>query len=516
MPGGAKESIGTEEFTDAPDRLVSLLFRSRPVRPRRDGMTAGGTHPLVEIARRAALRSEHGDLPDDTLLREFVTRRDEAAFAALVRRHGPMVLGICRRALRNAHDADDAFQATFLVLALKAASIERPGHLACWLHGVAYRTALAAKAAAVRRRKKEAAVSHATEPAVSDPEPLDDLRALLDRAVAGLPDKYRRAILLCDHEGRSRKEAARLLGIAEGTLSSRLAAGRRLLASRLAKHGARLSAATLAVVLTADANASLPAERVAAAATAAVRLANGAAVAVVATASVGSLTREVSSAMALNRLKTSALALALVVLSAITLVSFGQVVPPPLPGGGFGGGLRAKEPPAEKPADAAKKFPHTWAHSKAYVKRDGDKGLTVRAEIPMFGIVKLLDADGKAVSLQRFQPWQPPAFTVTLKEVRVYDARGKERAEAEWSKLLADETLVLIEFSDKVDPKSFAHAYQLYRDDVLVLLLPPAEAAKLDVAKAFDPPVKSLPQVFPGAVPPRGGPVPPPPTPGAK
>src|SRR5262249_23512094 len=114
---------------------------------------------LAEAARRAALGADGGDLPDETLLREFVVRGDEAAFAAIVRHHGPMVLRVCRRALRNAEDADDAFQATFLVLALRAASVDRPAQLACWLHGVACRTALAARAAAARRRAKEAAVS---------------------------------------------------------------------------------------------------------------------------------------------------------------------------------------------------------------------------------------------------------------------------------------------------------------------------------------------------------------------
>src|SRR5262249_58732720 len=127
-------------------------------------------------ARRAALRVAGGGLPDEILLREFVSRRDQAAFAAVVRRHGPMVLGVCRRVLRNAHDAEDAFQATFLVLALKAATLHRPEQLGNWLHGVAYRTASEARRAAARRRRKEAAVAATTEPTATAPQPRQDLR----------------------------------------------------------------------------------------------------------------------------------------------------------------------------------------------------------------------------------------------------------------------------------------------------------------------------------------------------
>src|SRR5438552_13817363 len=157
---------------------------------------------------------------DGQLLARFVATRDEATFAALVRRHGPMVLGVCRRVLGHFHDAEDAFQATFLVLARKAASVCRRDSVSCYLHGVAYHTAMRAATAIARRRKRERQVDNMPHPAVAPPEAQDWL-PLLDRELNRLPEKYRSAIVLCDLEGRMRREAARLLNIAEGTLSSR-------------------------------------------------------------------------------------------------------------------------------------------------------------------------------------------------------------------------------------------------------------------------------------------------------
>src|SRR5262249_23424992 len=188
------------------------------------------------------------------------------------------------------------------VLALKAAALQRPRQLGGWLYGVAYRTALEAKAAAARRRRKEAAVSLTAEPAATDPEPLDDLRQALDHEVANLPEKYRAAVVLCELEGRSRKDAARQLRIAEGTLSSRLATARRMLAARLATRGFPRSAAALAATVAA-AKAAVPPGWVAAVAGAAVRVANGEAVAAVAAAPVASLTQKVVKVMYLSQLK---------------------------------------------------------------------------------------------------------------------------------------------------------------------------------------------------------------------
>jgi RNA polymerase sigma factor (sigma-70 family) len=188
-----------------------------------------------------------GDQTDGELLSRFVVTRDEASFAALVRRHGPMVLTVCRRMLGHAQDAEDCFQATFLVLARKAATVKRES-VGSWLYAVAYRTSLEARAVNARRRKREKQVQEMPHPEVLPPD-IPDWRPWLDRELNRLPEKYRAVIVACDLEGRSRKEAARQLGIAEGTLSSRLARGRRLLAKRLSPYGLSLSGATLAAAL---------------------------------------------------------------------------------------------------------------------------------------------------------------------------------------------------------------------------------------------------------------------------
>ncbi|HZY84394.1 MAG TPA: sigma-70 family RNA polymerase sigma factor [Gemmataceae bacterium] len=239
-----------------------------------------------------------GGPADGLLLGRFAATRDEAAFAALVRRHGPMVLCTCRRVLGHAQDAEDAFQATFLVLAQKAPSVRRDT-VAGWLHGVAHRVALAARSARSRRRARESQVDELPQPEVTPTEP-QDWRPLLDRELALLREDYRSAVVLCDLEGHSRKEAARQLGVPEGTLSSRLARGRALLARRLAKCGVTLSAAALAA-LAREAQAAAPAPL----ANEAVRLGLLVAAGQVASVSmpVAGLSREVLKAMFLGKLK---------------------------------------------------------------------------------------------------------------------------------------------------------------------------------------------------------------------
>jgi RNA polymerase sigma factor (sigma-70 family) len=190
-----------------------------------------------------------GDLSDPELLERFLGQRDAAAFAALVRRHGPAVLGVCRRVLRNGHDAEDAFQATFLVLARKARFIARREALGSWLYGVAYRVALRARADAARRRKHESQAAQRVEAQTACDALADDVRPVLDEEVSRLPDKYRRPVVLCYFEGKTYQEAARLLGWPPGTVSVRLARARGLLRRRLALRGLALSSAALAVCL---------------------------------------------------------------------------------------------------------------------------------------------------------------------------------------------------------------------------------------------------------------------------
>ncbi|HTU93615.1 MAG TPA: sigma-70 family RNA polymerase sigma factor [Gemmataceae bacterium] len=209
------------------------------------------THLRGILARR-----EGAEPTDGQLLERYLSERDECAFEMLVRRHGPMVLGVCRRVLGNSHDAEDAFQATFLVLIRRASSISPRDRVGGWLHGVAYRTALEARRSRTRRRRKEAQ-------AVPRTPPPEDAAAewfpLLDTELNRLPINYRLPLLLCDLEGLTRKQAAQKLGWPEGTLSSRLSRGRELLARRLKRHGLGLSAASAVALAEGAATASVPA-----------------------------------------------------------------------------------------------------------------------------------------------------------------------------------------------------------------------------------------------------------------
>jgi RNA polymerase sigma-70 factor (ECF subfamily) len=248
-------------------------------------------------------RAAAGPASDGELLSRFVERREEGAFAALVRRHGPMVLGVCRRILGNAHDAEDAFQATFLVLVRKAASLHLRDAVGGWLHGVACRTALAARARRARLRRHERQVNDMPAVEASPSDLWEELRPLLDREVDRLPDIYRLAIILCDLEGKSRKAAAEQLGVPEGTLSSRLAAARKRLAQRLSRDGMALSAGALAVLMSKNATAAMvPAALVESTTRAALLGAAGQAAAV--SGAVAALTEGVLKTMFLAKLKT--------------------------------------------------------------------------------------------------------------------------------------------------------------------------------------------------------------------
>jgi RNA polymerase sigma factor (sigma-70 family) len=212
-------------------------------------MAGNSLTELTHDLGRALLRQGGADLPDAQLLTRFAERRDEAAFEALVRRHAPMVLGVCRRLLRNVHDAEDAVQVVFLVLAQKAASVRPREAVAGWLYGVARKAALKARAAAARR--KEQPVAELPEPPPRR-DPGEDLWPSLERELGRLPEKYRAVVVLCDPEGRSRREAAGLLGWPEGTVCGRLARARALLARRLGRSGVAPAGATVAALAVAD------------------------------------------------------------------------------------------------------------------------------------------------------------------------------------------------------------------------------------------------------------------------
>ena len=201
---------------------------------------AGEHGALLRSIQRLFQEGPVSGLDERGLLERFVTRRDEAAFAALVARHGPLVLGACRRVLREPHDVEDAFQATFLILMMRAKEVRDPGRLGPWLYGVARRVALRARADAARRREheREHAAASGSHPVEADSQvDRQDVLRVIDEEVDRLPARYRAAVVLCDLEGLSYAEAAGRLRCPQGTVQSRLARGRARLQDRLSRRG---------------------------------------------------------------------------------------------------------------------------------------------------------------------------------------------------------------------------------------------------------------------------------------
>jgi RNA polymerase sigma-70 factor (ECF subfamily) len=301
------------------------------------------TQPLNHIVRqlrRAAAPPD--DVTDGHLLESFVTRRDEAAFEALVRRHGPMVLGVCRRVLRHEADAEDAFQVTFLVLARKAASVKPRALVGNWLYGVAHNTARRVREMNGKRRAKERSAAR-TEQSQDSEQTYHQLQGLLDEALSRLPDKYRTPIVLCELEGKPIKEAARQLGWPQGTLATRLSRGRRLLARRLARHGLPLSAGVLALA-EGGASAAVPPALTNLTVKAATGLAAGRAAAGLVTSRVAALTEGVLRTMLMTKLKSAvAVVLAVVLAGGAGLLGYQTLMAGP--------GDTAPAAQAPKPAD---------------------------------------------------------------------------------------------------------------------------------------------------------------------
>src|SRR6266446_3574000 len=205
---------------------------------------------LVRHIRRMVGEITDADHSDRVLLARFIAQGDHAAFTALVQRHGPMVRGVCQRLLGSSADVDDAFQATFLLLVRKAATIRKADSVASWLYGVAYRVARGMRNGVARRQAME---RKAVQRAPDDPGMLAAWRevcVLLDEELQRLPEKYRAPLLLCYLEGLTRDEAARQLGWSLRTACRRLTKARELLRARLARRGLTLSAGLLAAVMT--------------------------------------------------------------------------------------------------------------------------------------------------------------------------------------------------------------------------------------------------------------------------
>ncbi len=223
---------------------------SRPTTPRKTlPVHDDRTDPILQTIRKLAAAGEVRLLSDGELLGRFVARRDDAAFETLVHRHGLLVWRVCRRLLPDPHAAEDAFQAVFLVLVRKAASIGRPELLANWLYGVASRVAARAGRTAARQAARERAEADLSLVPDAAETRRDDLGPLVEEALRGLPAKYRTPILLCYLEGRTNEDAARQLQWPVGTLKVRLLRARAMLRTRLARQGVALSAGALAAAL---------------------------------------------------------------------------------------------------------------------------------------------------------------------------------------------------------------------------------------------------------------------------
>jgi RNA polymerase sigma factor (sigma-70 family) len=341
--------------------------------------------PVVRHIRKL-VAAQHTDEPTDLqLLRAFAADNDDLAFAVLVRRHGPLVMRVCRHVLRQAQDAEDAFQATFLVLARKATSIHKGEALVSWLHGVAYRMAMNAKRNAARRRQHENQATAATPANPSWEAAWREVQLLLDEEIQRLPQKYRAPFLLCFLENRSRADVAHQLGIKEGTVWSRLAQARKLLQRRLTRRGVTLSAVLGAAALSRSAGAAsvsnLLAETTVRAA--ALSVAGQATACGLISEEVANLVKGVAQTMLVTKLR-----IATMLLLAGTFVAAGagllvrQTV-----------GLAAAAPPGEEPPQAVAARAPTAASPKTPLAASPD-----RADEPVLLSGLVLDPDGKPAS----------------------------------------------------------------------------------------------------------------------
>lgn len=389
--------------------------------------------------RSTVMLQDGAGLTDGQLLEGYISHREEAALAALVHRHGPMAWGVCRRVLRNYHDAEDAFQATFLVLVRKAASIASRELLANWLYGVAYHTALKARTSAARRQARESQVLEMPEPEAAPADERHDLQPLLDQELSRLPDKYRIPIVLCDLEGKTRKQAAGQLGCPEGTVAGRLARARVLLAKRLARHGLAFSGGAFAAVLApAAASASVPPAVLSSTIQAATLFAAGQAALSV---KVAALAEGVLKTMLLNKLKGVLAALVLVV----GLIALGSSFLPPNHAAEKATGLAValNTGDEKKPADdaALKGLEQAWSLEGGWtgVVSDQSKGAIYTIGQGKCAVLDLAGNKQRDIklpkqsgSLVRMAAWRGTGgkalltFGVWSADLTAYDLNGKE------------------------------------------------------------------------------------------
>jgi RNA polymerase sigma factor (sigma-70 family) len=284
---------------------------------------------LVQQLERLFRQGTTTGLTEGELIERFVRARDESAFEALMARHGPMVLGVCRQMLRNSHDVDDAFQATFLVLVRKAGTLRRCDLLGNWLYGVAHRVASRSRSLSARRLAQvphgqetiDTLDAHEKSRRFEPTTPIPEPRPWLHEELGRLPEKYRIPVVLCYFEGLTHDEAARRLGCPLGTVKGRLTRARALLSRRLTHRGVTLSATALAAELAASATQAAVPDSLAyvtlKAAQAVARAADGV-LADTCTVSLPALTLAEGVSHAMNMTQVRAVALPLLVLGTVT------------------------------------------------------------------------------------------------------------------------------------------------------------------------------------------------------
>jgi RNA polymerase sigma factor (sigma-70 family) len=385
-------------------------------------------NPAFRFVRLLAVPGGFENLPDRDLLSRFVAGRDEGAFAELVGRHGPAVWGVCRRALPNEADAEDAFQAAFLALAQKAASLRRPEAVGSWLHGTAVRVALRARRAASRRTAHEARADPATAG-----DPLAELsvreaQAILDEEIARLTEEDRAPLLLCCLEGLTRDEAARRLGWSEGALKARLERARKQLRKQLARRGLTLPAVLAASVFACGIAGAVPVCLLVDTIEAAKQVAAGNTVSAAASARVAALTNGAVNAMFMTKLKVLCATLVAATVLCACLITRAQEPPGPVPD--VCGGAPGDGKPDEKDKPKREVKPIVVSEKAAILRLSWDaKGETVVTVGITFEIAEIAVPDGK----------NPQKVLVPNSTLKLWDA-----ATGELKRSLGEEKGILI------------------------------------------------------------------------
>jgi RNA polymerase sigma factor (sigma-70 family) len=349
---------------------------------------------MLDPLRRLIGRQSGCSLSDTQLLEQYVSQQDAASFEVLVWRHGAMVLGLCRRVLREEHEAEDAFQATFLVFARKANSVGTGESVGSWLYKVAYRVALRLRNAAQKRPTQGELSAEPSAPEQPDDACWRDLRPVLDEEISRLPEKYRAAFVLCYLQGRTNEEAAVELGCPKGTILSRLARGREWLRNRLTRRGLAPAAVALALNLSSQAaSAVVPATLAQSTAAVAIPFAAGAATELL-PAHIAALAEGVIRTMIATKLKiAAAMLVTLSVLgTGIGLAAFAggtqertrpaNPTPQPAERGADRNTPQEREKPAERNAEGAQRSREAAPSVRGKVVEVAKDGKSVTLEVP--------------------------------------------------------------------------------------------------------------------------------------